>query len=741
MEILQKVPVTSAMPDIVNVMLGIGFLVGGGWLLARRGVKSNRRAISEAAGAVPPTGAQRVMDADQLLRPHAALTDEIIRIVGLHRADWTRMGDPLLVGFARFCQRMPASEAHHHAHPGGLLEHSLDVATRALRLRQGLMLPHGGDAEDIARLKSRWSYAVLAAALLHDIGKPISDLDITCGNARGEGSWYPLAGSLPEQGMDWYRVKFVKGRGYELHQRLAVLLLQKLIPAEAIAWLSAPGGPMSELMAYLSGEAKAGALVDLVTRADRQSVAANLMTGPRVRFACARDVPLIERLMAGLRGMLASGLMPLNRDGAGGFVAEGCIWLVCKRIADELREYLEKNELAAPDGAPGLPSSFKNDRIFDTFQEYGALTPNPATGGAVWTVQVSDAGWSHTLTVLRFPLEILYPRDRIPNAFVGAITVVEKKTMAPTRTPPVAEIDNDQNGFSSPPTAEEPMAATAPASSTNAAQEEFPEPPRVPPAFDALAGLRALIDGEETTETANPTPQHAKVGSRTPILPDEADGEFLDDHDASMEADDGRTKTSQNATPAKAPKAGRSATAIKQPKIPSPQVLAPVAPHTPPPPSTTGTTGNIPEDAMRLMAWIQEGLGNGTLVYNVPGALVHFVDEGGEILMLLVSPRIFRHHLESIGAGATGEPEDKIGAALQKAFFRAGWHRAGPKKTNIQRYRVRRRNSEDGSLLSVVVIPHPERFVNPLPPPNPHIAPFFSPVDDSSSKPIKRVKE
>jgi len=676
------------------------------------------------------------MDADQLLRPHAALTDEIIRIVGLHRADWTRMGDPLLVGFARFCQRLPASEAHHHAHPGGLLEHSLDVATRALRLRQGLMLPHGGDAEDIARLKSRWSYTVLAAALLHDIGKPISDLDITCGNARGEGSWYPLAGSLPEQGMDWYRVKFVEGRGYDLHQRLAVLLLQKLIPAEAIAWLSAPGGPMSELMAYLSGEAKAGALVDLVTRADRQSVAANLMTGPRVRFACARDVPLIERLMAGLRGMLASGLMPLNRDGAGGFVAEGCIWLVCKRTADELREYLEKNELAAPDGAPGLPSSFKNDRIFDTFQEYGALTPNPATGGAVWTVQVSDAGWSHTLTMLRFPLEQLYPRDRIPSVFAGGITVVEKKaaggtgTTSATGTAPVAEFDN---GFSSQPLAKEPA-------SSNAAQEESPEPPSVPPAVDALAGLRALIDGGETTETANPTPLHAKAESQTPIPPtDDSDDSFLDAHDVPMDADDRRTTTSrQNAAPTKAPQTGRSAPAIKQPKIPSPQVLAPVAPHTPPPPSTTGS---IPEDAKRLMAWIQEGIGNGSLVYNVPGALVHFVDEGGAILMLLVSPRIFRHHLESIGAGATGEPEDKIGAALQKAFFRAGWHRAGPKKTNIQRYRVRRRNSEDGSLLSVVVIPHPERFVNPLPPPNPHIAPFVSPVDDSGSKPIKRAKE
>jgi hypothetical protein len=122
------------------------------------------------------------------------------------------------------------------------------------------------------------------------------------------------------------------------------------------------------------------------------------------------------------------------------------------------------------------------------------------------------------------------------------------------------------------------------------------------------------------------------------------------------------------------------------------------------------------------MAWIQTGIATGDLVYNVTGALIHFVEEDSSTVMLLVSPRIFRHYLESIGECNTGEPEDKLGSILQKEFFKAGWHRLGPKKTNILRYRVqRRKNSGEGSLLSVVVIPSPERFVNPVPPPNPYI--------------------
>ncbi len=559
--------------------------------------------------------------------------------------------------------------------------------------------------------------AILAKA------KPLADLAVTCGGDRGDGPWHPLAGSLVDQRKDWYRVEFVRGRSYTLHQRLAVLLLQKLVPAEAIAWLSAPGGPMPDLITYLSGEAKTGALTDLVTQADRQSVAANLMAGPRVRFTSARDVPLVERLMAGLRGMLAEGLLPLNRDGAAGFVADGSIWLVCKRTADELREYLEKHELAAPDGAPGLPSSFKNDRIFDTFQEYGALTPNPTTGGAVWTVQVGDTGWSHSLTMLRFPLEQLYQPTRIPGDFPGTIKVLEKKTAAGVAT---TQTDETVSAIQPvPPAAHEAVSTEPPQDSDS-------------PKVDALAGLRALIDGDANgNESTGSLPQKDMQAAVTLVQPQPGnpDDVFLDDDEALMDVAVEQTLASQpmKTERTKAPQSGRSVQAVKQPKVPLPQVLAPVVPHTTAPPTRLNTgPENTPENAKRLMAWIQEGIGNGALAYNVPGALIHFVEENGRTLMLLVSPRTFRHYLDDIGESTTGEPEDKIGAALQRDFFKAQWHRAGPKKMNILRYRVKRRGSE-GSLLSVVVIPHPERFVNPLPSPNPHIEPFTSTVDGEKS--------
>lgn len=687
--------------------LGTVFVAGGVWMLRRRGQPPV--AVQSAVPRVPE-GALPVLTAPELLAPLAGQLAELARLVGLPTAKWGQYGEPLLAAYAEFCQQFPASEAHHHAHPGGLLEHTVDVAIRALRLRQGLMLPPGGQAEEISRLKGHWSLAVLIAALLHDIGKPLADLAVTCGRDRTETTWQPLAGSLIEQHMSWYRVGFVQGRAYTLHQRLAVILLQKLVPADAIAWLSDSNGPMPDLMAYLSGE-EATTLAGIVTTADRESVAANLMTGPRVRLKAARAVPLIERLMAGLRAMLAEGLLPLNRDGAAAFVVEDEIWLVCKRVADELREYLEKREVVAPDGAPGLPSSVKNDRIFDTFQEYGALVPNPETGGAVWTVEVGEAAWSHQLTMLRFKLDRLYQPGMAPDAFGGMLKVVGKKQ----RQAPPANVDPlpTEEAFETARVTQEPVVL---APENEARSDESGT------LTDPLAGLRALVaDSADKAQTVTP----AKTGA----------DDYLDDLVDVTEADAPPDTPPKSKSPKAVPRTAPARIPPPMLRTPAPrnpdapQVLPPVAPRTAAPPADA-----VPESAARLMAWVQTGVADGSLAYNITGALVHFAEEEGKPLMLLVTPRIFRHYLDSVGE-QTGESGDHAGMALQREFFKAKWHRVTqPGKKNIAKFQVIRRTSpggsnKEGGLLTVVVIENPERFFNPVPPPNPYLAAFTDTSD------------
>jgi hypothetical protein len=134
---------------------------------------------------------------------------------------------------------------------------------------------------------------------------------------------------------------------------------------------------------------------------------------------------------------------------------------------------------------------------------------------------------------------------------------------------------------------------------------------------------------------------------------------------------------------------------------------------------TSDSAGPQASDAAhRFMAWLQQGLADGTIPVNVAGALVHFVPEG----MLLVSPRIFREFATRFGddsngpAPAAGDPD--IGKSIQRQFLRAGWHRRAGKGVNMLSYQVMR-GERAVSQLSGVVIPNPERFIDPVPAINP----------------------
>ncbi len=595
----------------------------------------------------------------------ASLVASIRVKTGLAPANFERDYGQTMGRFMDFVQLLPASESHHHAQPGGLLLHALETANIALHLRRAQVLPPGVAPEDIQRREHRWTFGVFLAALIHDVGKPLADLHIVIAKQRGEGTWSPLAGTMAECGATRYRVMFGSSRAphggapgvgnYAAHQRMGIFLLQRLVPQSTLAWLSEDAELLSQLTAFLSGEDKSNAVAWIVTQADRESVRLNLLTGPRTRFASARAVPLIERLMEALRRMLAEGgCLPLNRPGAAGFVADGQVWFVSKRLADEVRAYLAAHESAA-----GIPGPEKNDRLFDVWQEYGALVANPETGGAIWRVRVQADGFDQVLTLLRFPLEKLYPTPAsYPANFAGRVTPL---------------ID----------ACEASLLATAEASAPTSAGEVIgstpPDGGNFSPTVVTPSGLPPMPSpGGEPEPTA--AEEFLEEDDATHFLPRPPDGHRI----APMRLPDKPIKPDRLAKP-KAAAQGPS------------------------------------EAALRFMGWLQQGLANGNIAHNETGAMVHFAAEG----MLLISPRIFRHFAERFGEKGDGTPsnlvEDKLGTGIQREVIKAGWHLLGPKKTNVHKYQVVRRNGKGSSQLSVMIIREPQRFIEPVPPANPHL--------------------
>lgn len=632
-----------------------------------------------SAPSIPP-GWLSVLSPDALTRHLGAqaLIDAIRVKTGLAPANFEQDYGQTLHRFTAFAQLLPASESHHHAQPGGFLLHALETANIALHLRRTQVLPPGVAPEDIQRREHRWTFGVFLSALLHDVGKPLADLHVVIAKCRSEATWSPLAGDMAACGAIRYQVIFDAAahvstgqpgsRDYTAHQRLGVFLMQRLVPQSTLAWLAEDAELLAQLTAFLAGEDKTGALARIVIEADRESVRRNLLEGPRTRFARARAVPLIERLMEALRRMLAEGgRLPLNRPGAAGFVADGCIWFVSKRLADEVRAYL-----AAFESAAGIPGPEKNDRLFDVWQEYGALIPNPVTGGAIWWVRVRMEGFDQVLTLLRFPLDRLYAEaERYPAGFAGQVMPVTDAAEAGEEPAPRGngQVPIDVPGAEFTPAAA-PVTAegdgTLPAADGTA---------RLPPmSLPDQAAMQASPPDEEYLETADDTrhylPSPPRGGRIAPMrLPDNSD----------------------RPTKAKEEKSARS---------------APLAPS---------------EAALRFMAWLQQGLAGGAIAYNETGAMVHFAAEG----MLLVSPRIFRHFAERFGEKGDGTPStlaaDKVGTGIQREVIKAGWHVLGPRKTNVHRYQVVRRSGQAGSSLSVMILRAPQRFIEPVPASNPHL--------------------
>jgi hypothetical protein len=102
-----------------------------------------------------------------------AIVRQIREEVGVPAKHFEQLYQGLIERFAELVQLLPASENHHHAHSGGLLDHSLDVAQKAVAIRRGHLLPPGAEPEEVARASDRWTYAVFSAGLLHDVGKAV----------------------------------------------------------------------------------------------------------------------------------------------------------------------------------------------------------------------------------------------------------------------------------------------------------------------------------------------------------------------------------------------------------------------------------------------------------------------------------------------------------------------------------------------------------------------------------------
>ncbi|GMV68622.1 MAG: hypothetical protein AMXMBFR76_10610 [Pseudomonadota bacterium] len=352
------------------------------------------------------------------------LLEHIWQRTSLSRRQFATLYLAPLERYTELVQQFPASENHHHAYPGGMLDHGLEIVAYALKLRQSHLLPAGVTPEAQAAQAEAWTAGTAYAALLHDIGKIAVDLDVE----HVDGSvWHPWHGPLRKP----YRFRYRKEREYRLHSAAAGLLYARLLDRDIFDWLSGYPDLWAALLYVLAGQYEhAGTLGELVVQADQASVARELGGDPGKALAATRHT-LQRKLLDGLRYLLREEFKLNQPQASDGWLTQDSLWLVSKTVSDKLRAHLLSQ------GIDGIPAS--NTAVFNVLQDHGIVQPTP-DGKAIWKATVtSDAGWSHAFTFLKLSPAMIWDAADRPAPFAGRVQVEEEQAEPTPLAPAVAD--------------------------------------------------------------------------------------------------------------------------------------------------------------------------------------------------------------------------------------------------------------------------------------------------------------
>ncbi|MGL5390156.1 MAG: MobH family relaxase, partial [Shewanella sp.] len=265
-----------------------------------------------------------------------------------------------------------ASEHHHHRGAGGLLRHSLEVAFWAAQAADGIIFVARGTPVEKKQLEPRWRVAAALGGLFHDIGKPVSDLFIT--DEDGRYQWNPFLETLSQwtnnNSIERYFIRWRDGR-CKRHEQFSILVLNRVMTPELLAWLTQPGPQILQAMLEAIGNTDPEhVLSKLVIEADQTSVQRDLKAQRISVDDNALGVPVERYLLDAMRRLLASSQWLVNQRDARVWIRKSNqsthLYLVWKSAAKDIIELLAKDKI------PGIPRD--PDTLADILIERGLAT-------------------------------------------------------------------------------------------------------------------------------------------------------------------------------------------------------------------------------------------------------------------------------------------------------------------------------------------------------------------------------
>jgi conjugal transfer pilus assembly protein TraI len=311
---------------------------------------------------------------DRILATQAELLDAIRHTLALPAEAFQTVVMPVITRYAAFTHLLPASEAHHHRGAGGLFRHGLEVAYWAVMASEGVLFGIGSTPLERKGQEPRWRLAVCLAGLLHDIGKPVSDLSIL--DRDGRTQWNPYLENLTDwaakNGVDRYFLRW-RDKRHQRHEQFSVLVTERVLTAECLSYLTQSGPEiMQAMLEAIAGVDRGAMFHTLVIEADRKSVERDLKAN-HIPVDTSLGVPVEKYLLDAMRRLIGSSRWTANTRGARIWRFADGLHVVWKAGAQDVSELLAKDRI------PGIPRD--PDTLADILIERGLAVPRKTTDG------------------------------------------------------------------------------------------------------------------------------------------------------------------------------------------------------------------------------------------------------------------------------------------------------------------------------------------------------------------------
>ena len=307
----------------------------------------------------------------QIIKSQGDLIWRIKMVTGLSEGEFDRYVMPVIINYAKFVHLLPASEKHHHRGIGGLFRHGLEVARWSVQIASQHILARDLDPELRKKNEPKWLVCCCIAGLLHDCGKPISDISVR--SEDGEITWCPWNCDIytwtQKHHLDRYFIEW-RPSHTKKHEDLTGTSAQELITKELKEYLSVENSSdiLRSLMVAINVSDTKNPICNIVINADRESVKRDLISCKMEADSFAYGVPVEKYVINAIQRLLdrdktrSNGKWKVNQSGGKIFVLVSGLYIVWDSV-EEILDLLKR------DGIPAIPTN--KDTLAKIIIEHG----------------------------------------------------------------------------------------------------------------------------------------------------------------------------------------------------------------------------------------------------------------------------------------------------------------------------------------------------------------------------------